>query len=160
MRRTLATGIFVILGLSLFANYTSIRSKQNMVINGGNEARFSDWGPNSTMAVDGCLAWTDPTKQSENFKQYWKIVAHRQDGKFYCELIEATQMNGSVIIGNQTSCELKALDTETKTATILFHDATITVNRERTIWVTTNPEEKDGGELVPCWDKRLNWRLF
>jgi hypothetical protein len=151
--------LFLLLG-SLATNYVMYRSSKNVHINGGNDANFSVYGDDVIFTVDGCLVWQDEKNRSDQLYQYWKIRALRRKRSTSCTLVEATQLRGSVIVSNPEECTLTSIDPEAKTATVSYKDAVITVNRDRAIWTTSNPDEKGGGELVPCWDSKLNWYLL
>ena len=155
--RAIIAVMFVVLVLSVAFNYGTFRSRNNSRINGGNDASFSTYNDSVILTVDGCLLWQDEKQRTQDFHQYWKIRATIDRRHSDCNILDVWEHNTGVIIPQPEECKVTHLDADAKTATISYKDATITINRDRTIWTTKDPREKGGGELVRCWDRRINW---
>ena len=156
-KKILVITLLFVLFISLVANYFAYMSRKNGVINGGQDATFFSYGDEITLKIDGCLLWQDEKQRSKEFRQYWKIQATSNKRHSECTIMDVWDQGGSVNIPNSEECKLTSLDAEAKTATITYKDAVLTVNRDRAIWTTSNPNEKGGGELIRCWDSRINW---
>jgi hypothetical protein len=158
MRKKLAKGFFfLVLALSLISNYFAFRSSKNSKINGGNDANFFVWQNDVTLTVDGCLFWNEEKNRSNEFRQYWKVRATNEKGRSTCTIMDVWDHGSSIIIPDPEGCKLINMDANAKSATITYKDATLTINRDRAIWTTSDPAEKGGGELIRCWDRKINW---
>jgi hypothetical protein len=157
LRKILITIAGLILSLSLFLNYIFIRGKNNPVVSSDAGVYFNSIDDSQSLSVDGCLLWHDPKQRSTNFYQYWKVMAIVRKGTTLCSVVRGTQRGETVRIDDPDTCQVTNLDAGSKVATIVYKDAVVTVNGDRAIWATSNPNEKGGGDLVPCYDRRLGW---
>jgi hypothetical protein len=156
-RKIIMIALGVVMFISLLANYIAFMSSNNSKINGGHDPHFFAYGDEVSLKVDGCLLWKDEKQRSKNFRQYWKIRVNAIRGRSECMILDVWDHGGSIIIPEVEECKLTHMNFENKTATITYKDAVLTVNRDRAIWTTSDPQEKGGGELVGCWDDRINW---
>ncbi len=159
-KKVLVSAAAIVMLISLFANFTTYMSRKNTKINGGNEASFFRYGDEIILKVDGCLDWHDEKQQSKEFRQYWKIRATATKKGSTCTILDVWDHGSSIIIPDPEECTLSTIDEDAKTATIVYKDATLTINRDRSIWTTSDPNEKGGGELIKCWDRKINWYLW
>lgn len=148
----------LILALSLLLNYFYYLSRFEVHFNGGSDAMFYQYNDIENVNFDGCVLWKDESLRSHSLFQYWKINAASNRKETSCSIQEAIQMSGKVLLSEPNTCEVQSLDSNSKTAIINFKDSVISVNGNTIVFNTANPNEKGGGELAPCYDKRfLSW---
>lgn len=161
MKRKLTVAcIALVLFSSLFANYVSFRSRNNNSFNGGGRSLFFNFGGTSSVSFEGCVFWDDPKMQPETLMQYWSVYIESDKANSTCTILDIWSHETKVVISKPEKCRLTSLDMATKTATVQYKDSVINVVQDRMLWTLQGPTKTGHGELIPCWDSRINWYLF
>jgi hypothetical protein len=154
--KTKAIGALLLL-LSLLTNYVMYKDSKNPAISGRGDPHWSDF----SVEVDGYIYWNDTNLQPKDIRQFYSIrVDTINKTCMLLDVLEFIPKRVFLSLADIRQCELLSFNTEEKLAFIKYDDITLTVNKDKAIFSSNNPEERGGGELVSSLSNKIGWRLF
>lgn len=145
--------LFVILGLSLLANFYLYSVIKEPKIASMTTPTFIPYGKNEiSIRFGGYVKWNDPSKQPESIRQFFSFNIEREGDFTSCHVIDIWDRNdlfsGSYIAMDSKPANCKVLQMTDSDATVEYRDLKVIVNKQEALIISNTLGETGGAKLV------------